>query len=494
LFDKTAFINNIRHLYESSGDLSSKAGYEELCRILPQALPFIGDLTKDMTPTDFAAFTLITRSFDQSVYQLLFPPLVENIIRELPSLQTLGLLNQFPIEDIKSNLLPHIYKQSYSGDVACYLAAELKLSLRTESFPHFLQSKNWSTVSLVNLFCMVQPRQALDIYNALKKINETGENQSISNFQSLLLSAKDYMPIPPNPAGANQGIINELNIPRQLIKAIESKYPQETLKTPTKVVVNTTPVYKKQSKETASFSDKAKDYFSHLFDNLSEKLKNISDTTKYSLAGVIFLLIAVLVLLSLKPDKQIVDVTSDTFQTRKRQEAQKEHDSYVPPQTYINVITGQAVTLAELESQALYKLGELYRATGDYHGALSEFEKALTNNPRHVTAKLQLAYCYLKLESPKEAEKVLNELSDIDPEMHNLNFYMAKSMQMQGKEKEAIAYYDKEYVLHPNPGTGEEYLRYLQSVGKIKEAKNLAEDLAKKFPNAKIRLNEGEGA
>jgi len=134
LFDKTAFINNIRHLYESSGDLSSKAGYEELCRILPQALPFIGDLTKDMTPTDFAAFTLITRSFDQSVYQLLFPPLVENIIRELPSLQTLGLLNQFPIEDIKSNLLPHIYKQSYSGDVACYLAAE-KIVTADRIFP-----------------------------------------------------------------------------------------------------------------------------------------------------------------------------------------------------------------------------------------------------------------------------------------------------------------------------------------------------------------------
>jgi tetratricopeptide (TPR) repeat protein len=106
---------------------------------------------------------------------------------------------------------------------------------------------------------------------------------------------------------------------------------------------------------------------------------------------------------------------------------------------------GKAAELDPKSARVWNSLGLAFDMQGQLEQALGAFEKAvsLNRNQAHPSPwpPHDLGYLLLRMEKPKEAETALRESLQYDPKLTQAHYHLARTLEKEGKETEAIAEY-----------------------------------------------------
>jgi arylsulfatase A-like enzyme/Tfp pilus assembly protein PilF len=103
----------------------------------------------------------------------------------------------------------------------------------------------------------------------------------------------------------------------------------------------------------------------------------------------------------------------------------------------------KAISLDDLNVNAHYQLGEVYRVTGNLGKAAGEYERALELNPSYVYAKNGLGRVFAAMKRDTEALDAFQEVVRLDPEGAPGYFNLAVQFERMKRFKEAMASYQK---------------------------------------------------
>jgi len=106
-----------------------------------------------------------------------------------------------------------------------------------------------------------------------------------------------------------------------------------------------------------------------------------------------------------------------------------------------------------LDSKALavyLALGNLYRYSGEYDEAMSEFNKALALAPKSVEAYIGLGETYREDGKPRQAEEMFSRAIELQPNYWRSYMAMGTYFFVAGRYEEAIPYYSRITELMPD--------------------------------------------
>ena len=103
---------------------------------------------------------------------------------------------------------------------------------------------------------------------------------------------------------------------------------------------------------------------------------------------------------------------------------------------------GQAEKLDPNNPETANLLGIVASKKKDYREAISQFNRALTENPKFYTAKFNLVDVLMLQGDYDQARSILTDLSQIDPKSEIVQFKFALSYVLDGKTDEAMSFID----------------------------------------------------
>jgi len=134
--------------------------------------------------------------------------------------------------------------------------------------------------------------------------------------------------------------------------------------------------------------------------------------------------------------------------------------------------TGEA-----LGDYAQFEIGETYFASGEYSAAIPEYYKVATNHPESILlprAYLMLGKSYYNLKKYPHAVRSFRSLLQKYPEADEAaeaRFLIAKSLQLEGKWKEAYLAYEETDLYHPLSNFGKRSRLAIKSLKKAHKRK-----------------------
>jgi tetratricopeptide (TPR) repeat protein len=145
----------------------------------------------------------------------------------------------------------------------------------------------------------------------------------------------------------------------------------------------------------------------------------------------------------------------------------------------------EKLSLVRIDADAALKEAMDKSASGDYRGALEEYDRIIRQNPRHLMALLGKGVAYQKLDKPAAAAESLRRVLELDPTNEAALMRMASLSEDQGLWAEAVDYYDR--LLEVKPGDEEALLMKGDAqaeLGLLAEARETYERALKEHPDS----------
>lgn len=432
------YLNASKQLIEESGQLNLRPGWVR-CRQFANQLQISQETIQSLPACPAILFCIIkTEEASHSRIDLL-KQIFSRFLKQVPDHHFLALLAFVPIPDLEKALLPFIYETGNLGKVACYVAAQLKVSVSSEAFEYFLKSKCWSNTDLVNLALLAKKNETTIICSRLEELMslaESGVNrENIEELRYILFDRKPETPLVPD------------------ITCEEKAKPEEKR-------LNESCLEKSQSLEP-------KDVVSQ--NCYLEKTREILQKPVFALTALIFSTLLLIASFSFTP-------APDSPEKVVRKSRKK-------PDFWVDIVTQQQVSEKFIAADKDYRMGELFLTRDRFSEAASLFQDALAIEPNHLMARLRLGYCRMIQGESSLAETDLKKVLQIAPDIRLANYYLALIAAKEGNVKLADQHYAAEINVNKDLSIALEYAGFLQEKGMNDKSEKVLDEFRKIFPD-----------